>query len=294
MGTRTPRTRTKRPPQPRRSSAARARTLPRLYRDLAWIWPLFSRPEHYAAEAATLARLYRRLRGPGSGKRRPQLLELGAGGGHVLSHLSAAFDCTAVDLSATMLDQCSRLVPGIEVIQADMRSCRLGERFDLVLLLDAVDYMATPADVGAALATAAAHLEPGGVLFVAPTYTRETITDGETASDTLQSHGVTYLSQIHVSDPADARYELILVYLLRNARAGRIELIEDRHFCGLFGRDEWLQLLNAAGFDARLLGDDKAWSLFGGTLRASEDSSAQRGKARPKLERTARAVRKRR
>jgi SAM-dependent methyltransferase len=237
--------------------------------------------------------LYRRLRGRRTGKGRPQLLELGAGGGHILSHLCGAFDCTALDLSTAMLDQCSRLVPGIEIVQADMRTCRLGRRFDLVLLLDAVDYMSTPADAQAALATAAAHLEPGGVLFVAPTYTRETFIDGETASDTAPSQGVTYLSQVHVPDPAHARYELILVYLVRNAHDGRVDVIEDRHMCGLFGRDEWLQLMDAAGFDARRLADDKAWSLFGATLRATEDSGAERRSVRPKLERTARAVRKR-
>lgn len=290
MGTRTPQIRTKRPPRPKRSSSGAARPLPRLYRDLAWIWPLLSPPEHYAGEAATLVRLYRRLRGPRAGRGRPRLLELGAGGGHILSHLRGVFDCTALDLSAAMLDQCSRLVPGVEVIRADMRSCRLGRRFDLVLLLDAVDYMSTRAEARAALATAAAHLEPGGVLFVAPTYTRETFIEGETASDTLPSHGVTYLSQVHAPDPAAARYELILVYLVRKARGARVELIEDRHVCGLFGREEWLRLMNAAGFEARLLGDDRAWSLFGATLRATE--VAERSSISPEPKRTARAARR--
>lgn len=268
MATRTRRIHTKRPPRPKRSSDSGRRELPRLYGDLAWIWPLLSPPEHYAAEAATLARYYRRLKKSPKRQARPRLLELGAGGGHVLSHLSRSFECTAVDASPAMLESCRKLVPEVRVVSADMRSCRLGEQFDLVLILDAIDYMSTKADARAALKTAAAHLAPGGVLFVAPTYTRETFVDGETASDDLSSHGLAYLSQVHDANPRDSRYELILVYLVRSAQR-RVELIEDRHVCGLFSQSDWLQMLNAAGFDARRLGDDRAWSLFGGTLRAS-------------------------
>lgn len=268
MAIHTPAIHTKRPPKPKRSSDSR-RELPRLYRDLAWIWPLLSPPEHYAGEAAALARHYRALGRSRNAGARPRLLELGAGGGHVLSHLCRSFECTAVDASPEMLEGCKKLVPGVKVVSGDMRSCRLGERFDLVLILDAIDYMSTKADARAALATAAAHLAPGGVLFVAPTYTRETFVDGETASDALASHGLAYLSHVHDANPRDARYELILVYLVRGARR-QVELIEDRHVCGLFSQADWLRMLNAAGFDARRLGDDRAWSLFGGTLRARD------------------------
>jgi len=276
--TRTPRIRTKRPPRPKKSSAGKQVTLPRLYEDLAWIWPLLSPPEHYAREAALLARLYRRLSGRRARAPRPRLLELGAGGGHVLSHLHEAFDCTALDASAAMLECCERLVPGVAILRADMRSARLGKRFDLVLILDAVDYMSNAVDALAALTTAAEHLEPGGVLFVAPTYTRETFADGESASDTSPGAGVTYLSYVHDPDPADSEYELILAYLIRNQRTARVDLIEDRHVCGLFSRSQWLSMLHAAGFDASLLDDSHAWSLFGATLRA-ETPPAERRKA---------------
>jgi SAM-dependent methyltransferase len=205
------------------------------------------------------------------------LLELGAGGGHMLSHLSRSFECTAVDASSAMLESCKALVPDVRVIRADMRNCRLDELFDLVLILDAIDYMSTKADARAALATAAAHLAPGGVLLIAPTYTRETFVNGETASDTLPSQGLAYVSHVHDADPRDARYELILVYLIRRPHDRQVEIVEDRHVCGLFSRAEWLQLLRLAGFAPQVMGDDRAWSLLGGTLRKAKPARPSRG-----------------
>ena len=125
--------------------------LPRLYSDLAWLWPILSPPEHYEDEAETLRQLYAELGRPRSPL--PRLLDLGAGGGHVLAQLSGDFDCTASDLSPAMLELCARLVPGARRVVGDMRTLRLGELFDAVLIQDAVDYMRTAADVRSALAT---------------------------------------------------------------------------------------------------------------------------------------------
>jgi SAM-dependent methyltransferase len=183
----------------------------------------------------------------------------------MLVHLGGHFDCTATDLSERMLENCARLVPGARRIHADMRQLRLAERFDVVLIHDAIDYMRSRADVRAALATAAAHLNPGGVLLLAPTYTRDNFVDGEAADDGDPSHGLTYLSYVHDPDQDDTEYELILVYLIRDQQTRAVEVIEDRHRCGLFAEAEWLDLLAEAGFDASLIEDDKAWTLFAGT-----------------------------
>lgn len=246
--------------------------LPRLYRDLAWLWPLLSPPEHYASEAETLRELFAQLAppaGPHPGKKtpRPRLLDLGAGGGHLLVHLAGDFECTAVDLSPAMLDNCARLVPAARRVRGDMRELRLGEQFDAVLIHDAIDYMATPADVRAALDTAAAHLVPGGALFVAPTYTRDNFIDGESAHDADPSANLTYLSYVHDPDPDDTEYELLLVYLIRDAATRAVDTSVDRHRCGLFAEREWLSFMAEANFSARRVEDDKAWTLFAGTKR---------------------------
>jgi SAM-dependent methyltransferase len=236
---------------------------PRLYTDLAWIWPILSPPEDYADEAATLVEVCRQS---GVAAVRPRLLDLGAGGGHMLLHLRRDFECTAVDLSESMLENCARLVPDSRRILGDMRELRLKERFDVVLIHDAVDYMRSPADVSATLATAAAHLNPGGLLLVAPTYTRDNFIDAEVADDSSPEHGLTFFSYVHDPDPTDDEYELILIYLLRDSADRSVTVVEDRHRCGLFAEDEWLGFFAAAGFHGRLVEDDKAWTLFAARL----------------------------
>ena len=142
----------------------------RLYDDLAHLWPLISPPEEYAEEACYWREVLRAKLGPG----RHQVLELGVGGGHNLSHLTSDFQATAVDLSEKMLSLSRGLNPGVEHHLGDMRTVRLGRVFQAVLIHDAIQYMLTEADLRAAFATARAHLAPGGVIIAAPRLRLET------------------------------------------------------------------------------------------------------------------------
>lgn len=239
---------------------------PRLYGDLARLWPLVSPAEDYAAEAAVLGKLLRKeLRTQHRGVDKPRVLEMGAGGGHILHHLCDSFDITASDLSPQMLAQCRRLNPGVPTIVGDMRSLRLGPNrrgYDAVLIQDAIDYMLTPRDISRVLATAWTHLRPGGVLIVAPTYVRETFRNHDTESD-QRSDGrttVTYLCYIHDPNPADTWYDLRLVFLIAGEKRGAVRVVEDRHRCGLFSVSNWIQLMAQTGFAARAV-DDPATTL---------------------------------
>lgn len=260
--------------------------LPRLYHDLAWLWPHLSPPDHYLAEAERLEALIHKRLGPPPESGPHRILELGAGGGHTLVHLSdlgdGAHHCVAADLSDAMLAHCRSLIPGIETHVGDMRDLRLGQTFDVVLIHDAVDYLLTEDDLSRTFATAGAHLRPGGLLLVAPTYTAETFVDGDVADDTALTSDVevTYFTFVHDPDPADTTFEMILLYLIRPPESGEppgprnVEVIQDRHPCGLFPATTWLRLLTAAGFTAEVVEDedvdrvdedpDTAWSLFVG------------------------------
>lgn len=216
----------------------------RLYGDLAYLWPLVSPPEDYVAEARCWRDILRRKLGPG----RHPILELGVGGGHNLSHLTADFEATAVDLSEKMLFHSKRLNPGVEHLVGDMRTVRLGRKFKAVLIHDAISHMQTEADLRAAFATAAAHLEPGGILITSPDHFRETFRDPLVDSST-RSDGQTELTFIefqNLTDPAGTTVETILFYLIRRRGELRIEL--DRLITGLFPRQTWLDLMGQADF----------------------------------------------
>ncbi|MBW2278722.1 MAG: class I SAM-dependent methyltransferase [Deltaproteobacteria bacterium] len=226
--------------------------LPRLFTDLAHLWPLLSPSEDYVAEAAAVhralvARLAESVR---KAERKPWLLELGAGGGHTIKHLTDRYDIVAVDLSEQMLVNCRRLNPGVEAVVGDMRDVRLHRTFEAVLVHDAVDYLESPSDIARLLETSAVHLEAGGVVLVAPTYVSETFVEHDVEHD-HHSDGeldLTYFSYVHRPDTGGRRVEAILVYLIREG--GEVEVVEDRHVGGLFSAAEWLEMLEAAGFDA--------------------------------------------
>ena len=219
--------------------------LNRLYNDLAYLWPLLDPPEDYAQEASFWRQALREKLGPG----RHEVLELGVGGGHLLSHLTADVQATAVDISATMLAHSKRLNPGVEHHLGDMRSVRLGRFFKAVLIHDAISYMLTEDDLRAAFATAKAHLRPGGILITVPDWYRETFhgTSVDHRTRTVGGKEFTYVQYVTDLDPTDSTVETVFIYMVKEN--GRLKVETDRHVTGIFPLATWQDLLSQAGFD---------------------------------------------
>jgi SAM-dependent methyltransferase len=218
---------------------------PCLYRELADWYPLLTPVADYAEEAACYHRLFEtHCRHP------PRtLLDLGSGGGHNAAHLQARLSCTLVDLAPAMLAQSRRLNPKCEHVQADMRSVRLGRVFDCVLVHDAVCYMASRADLQAAIATAFEHTAPGGVALFQPDFVAETFEPGtETGGSDANGRGMRYLEWRWVPESSHEIYLTDMAYLLHDEN-GAVEVRHDRHVMGLFPRALWLHLIGASGFE---------------------------------------------
>jgi SAM-dependent methyltransferase len=219
------------------------------YGSLASWWPLISPVGDYAEEAAYIAGLlaahHRPLR---------TLLELGSGGGHIAHHLAfhlPEVEFVLTDLSDDMLAVSRTLNPGCRHLQGDMRTLRLRERFDAVLIHDAVEYMLTEADLRAAITTAATHLEPGGVVVIAPDATAESVTfdadvGGVDATDPLDGRGVRFLEWTWDPDPNDTWIQTEYSFILRE-RDGTITTTHESHRTGVFPEQTWQRLLADAG-----------------------------------------------
>jgi SAM-dependent methyltransferase len=215
-----------------------------LYHELAYLWPIISPPEEYTVEAWHLREILEDKLGPG----RHRLLELGVGGGHVLSHLTGDFDAAAVDLSPAMVALSSRLNLGVPHHLGDMRTVRLEQVFDVVLIHDAICYMLTEEDLAATFQTAKAHLRPGGVFLAAPDHFKETF-HGPTVTHSNQDREgmrVTCIEYSDDPDETDTLAESVFFYLIN--REGQLTVEQDRHVFGLFPRETWLRLLAEAGF----------------------------------------------
>ncbi|MEW6280287.1 MAG: class I SAM-dependent methyltransferase, partial [Candidatus Eremiobacterota bacterium] len=141
-----------------------------MYSEFADLWPRLSPAAGYRKEGARWSRLLREALGPGQHR----LLDLGSGGGHLLSHVGPGFAATAVDLSPDMLEHCRRLNPEVRTVAGDMRTVRLGEPFDAVMIHDALGYLLELDDLRGTLATAAAHLREDGLLLLGPDYVKQT------------------------------------------------------------------------------------------------------------------------
>lgn len=229
------------------SSAPASADQRRMYDDLVWTWPIISPKEDYVEEAGEFRSLFLKH----SQAEVRTLLHLGCGGGHLDYTLKRYFELGGVDLSEGMLALARELNPEVSYHQGDMRTVRLDQAFDAVMVADSIDYMLTEADLRAAFATAYAHLRPGGVFC---TYAEET-------RERFQQHGVhhathkrgdveiTLIEHYYDPDPSDTVYEMVFVYLVR--RAGQLELYTDRHLGGLFAERTWLELLRQVGFEAR-------------------------------------------
>ena len=226
-----------------------------LYSELAGWWPLLSAPAEYAEEAEVYRRV---LLGANPAVR--SVLELGSGGGNNASHLKKHFEMTLVDLSAEMIAISRRLNPDLPHHHGDMRSARLGRTFDAVFIHDAVMYITTRDGLLQAMQTAAAHLNPGGVVLLVPDWVRETYRDltdhgghdGEEVTaeygDEYLGRGLRYLEWVYDPDPTDDTYVTAFSYLVREGDT--IRCLSERHVDGIFPRQVWLDLLDQAGFDA--------------------------------------------
>ncbi len=249
----------------------------KMYGELAKWWPLLSPPSEYVEEAAFFRALLRRH------KPIPRtLLELGCGGGSLAANLKREFALTLTDLSPQMLAVCRAVNPECEVLQGDMRSLRLGRRFDAVLVHDAIMYAATEAELRATIETAAAHCRAGGLVLLAPDCTRESFGErtphaegGASHADGGTDHGgedgedgraLRYLEWSWDPDPRDEQFDVAYAFVLREADGTtRVEL--DRHTEGLFPEATWLRLMSESGLDARTAPDPWRGKIFLGTRR---------------------------
>jgi len=218
---------------------------PVLYTELAEWWPLLSAPADYEEAAGLYADLLSEACRPA------KVLELGSGGGNNASHMKRRFQLTLVDRSAAMLRVSRRLNPECEHLEGDMRSVRLGRRFDAVFVQDAIMYLTTEEQLASALQTAVVHCRSRGAVLLAPdafaeSFRPRTSHGGHDGED----RGLRYLQWDHPPEPGATRHAVDMAYLLREGAAVRV--IHDRHWLGLFPRATWLDLCRRAGLEPEI------------------------------------------
>lgn len=220
----------------------------RLYSDLAWTWPIICPPERYAEGAELWAKLINKhSKNPVN-----TLFNIGCGGGCEDLTLKKYFRITGVDISENMLSLARILNPEVSYLQDDMRRIRLKEKFDAVIITDAIGYMTTEVDLGLAFLTAYEHLKPGGVFVTLAERAAEHFQQNETrfSKHVADDVELSFIENYYDPDPSDTTLEATFIYLIR--RKGTLEIHDDHHLAGIFSLDTWLEVLGKAGFDTHM------------------------------------------
>lgn len=218
----------------------------RLYKDLAWLWPLWEDLEIYKKESNRIVKLIIKH----SKIKTRTLLDIGCGGGKNASHLKKHFQVTGIDISKQMLRNARKLNPECKFITADMRNFDLKQKFDSVFINDAHNYMTTQADLLRVFKMAYKHLKPGGVMVVHPDQTKSTFKQNSTHiwRSKRGDMDITFIENNYDPNPKDNTFESTFVFLIRKKSKLRIE--HDFHVGGLFKLTVWTKLLKQAGFKA--------------------------------------------
>ncbi len=217
------------------------------YGELAPWWPLISPVDEYEDDARFIRGELEELAGGDC----VRVLELGCGGGHTAHHLAPHWQLTLVDLSAAMLAQSQRINAEAHHVVGDMRTVDVGSTFDAVFVHDAIDYMVRLDDLRAVVDNAARHLRPGGALLLLPDDTRETFQPSTdcSGSDAPDGRGARLLEWTYDPDPTDCTVLTEYVFVLRQAD-GAVLHRHESHETGLYSQRDWLEILDAAGFEA--------------------------------------------
>ncbi|MGH9090037.1 MAG: class I SAM-dependent methyltransferase [Acidimicrobiales bacterium] len=220
-----------------------------MFRQTAHVYDLvyLASGKDYAAESAAVHEVIQ-TRNPGAST----LLDVACGTGGHLHHLQDRYTVTGVDIDPAMLDQARAHLPGLPLVEADMRTVDLGNRFDAVVcLFSSIGYMADTTELGAAIQAIARHLHPGGVLVV----------DGWVRSDSWRDGApphvdVASADGLRVVRVGRSRRERNTTYLEMHhliATCDHIEHVVEHHKLMLFSHEEYLAAFTAAGLTVETL-----------------------------------------
>jgi len=222
-----------------------------LYRDLAWLWPLWEDVGAYEHETDIFIRLIRN----NSKIKAATMLDIGCGGGKHDFWLKKHFAVTGIDLSKAMLSLARELNPECEYCLGDMRNFNQEKEFDAVFMNDSIMYMATKEDLSAALKNGHCHLRKGGVMICFAEQTKERFVQNQTQVSPARSRlkppnlEITFIENSYDPDPEDDSFEATFIYLIREK--GSLKIEHDTHVLGLFPIDFWRSTLNGIGFNVQ-------------------------------------------
>jgi SAM-dependent methyltransferase len=216
-------------------------------------YDLLYRDKNYAEEARYVQSLLAR-----HGVTQGSLLELGCGTGRHAEQLARlGYSIRGIDLSPGMVDQAKKRAPadlagqlGFEV--GDARKVRLSAQFDAVIcLFHVASYQTTNEDLSALFASAAAHLQPGGLFVFDFWYGPGVLTDPPAVRVKHLEDNVIRVTRIAepTLHPNENLVDVHYTVLIKASRTGALSELQETHRMRYLFLPELRFLLQAAGME---------------------------------------------
>ena len=230
-------------------------------------YDLLYRDKDYAAEARHVHDILQK-HAPGV----RSVVEIGCGtGAHAAELASLGYEVVGVDMSEGMLAAAAARKAELPAVHAeriafshgDARSVRLGRRFGAVVsLFHVMSYQTSNRDLTAAFATAAAHLEPGGVFVFDCWYGPAVLT--ERPSTVVKNLSDEAIDVTRVAEPQMHAEENVVdvnyAVTITDRITGKVETLHETHRMRYLFTPEIAMMLGGAGMS---LVESREWMADG-------------------------------
>ena len=180
------------------------------------------------------------------------LLDVACGTGLHLKNLKGDFSCTGVDISKSMLKIARKNAKGATFKEADMKTLRLGKQFDVIIcLLSSIGYVKTAASLEKTIRNFSKHLKKGGLALIEPSHAKSVYVNGEPRITTFNGKDAK-IARVNFTKFRQATAVLNMHILIAD-RGKDAKYFVDRHELGVFGINNTLRIMKAAGLKSKYL-----------------------------------------
>jgi SAM-dependent methyltransferase len=218
-----------------------------MFRNSAHVYDLiYAAMKDYAAEAQDVHALVQARR-PGA----RSLLDVACGTGAHLRHLRQWYEVAGIDSDAQMLGQGRQQLPGVALVEADMRTFQLDRTFDAVIcLFSSIGYMESTGELHDAVAAMVRHLAPGGVLVVDGWVRPDAWRDDSAPQLATGADDSLMVARIGLSRRTGDRTTLEMHHLI--AADGTVDYVVDRHELTLFEPGDYTAAMRREGLQVEV------------------------------------------
>ena len=180
------------------------------------------------------------------------LLDVACGTGLHLKHLKDDFSCTGVDVSKSMLKIARKNTKGVTFKEADMKTLNLGKQFDVIIcLLSSIGYVKTAMSLEKTIQNFSRHLKKGGLALIEPSHAKSFYVSGEPRITTYDGKDAK-IARVNFTKIRQTT-AVLNMHILIAEKGKDVKYFVDRHELGLFGINNTLRIMKAAGLKSKYL-----------------------------------------